>query len=163
MCQIGLQISIDDDIINLIADRSRGHLRDAHMLLEQYKMISREEFISLFRSCSELYLKFILAIILKQDILLPSIIDKMLHYKLSDLKSEYELFVLNIIKLFYNSKASDNKQMIYIVSYFKHNKNNFIDILNDYRNYDMFNSDIRFASLMWLLANKIKQLINRGD
>lgn len=159
MLQIGLQIDIDDDIINLIADRSKGHLRDAHMLLEQYKMIDRKDFIELFRSCSELYEKFVLAVILKQDAILPKIIDKMLHYKLSDLKSEYELFVLNIIKLFYNASSSDNKQMIAIINYFKHKKNNFIDIINDYRNYDMFNSDIRFVSLMWLLADRIRQIL----
>lgn len=154
-----LQIEVDNDIIKLIAKRSKGHLRDAHMLLEQYKMISKEEFIELFRSCSELYIKFVLAVILKQDKILPLIIQKLLHYKLSDLKSEYELFVLNIIKLFYNQNASEDKQMIRITTYFKHKKNNFIDILNDYRNYDMFNSDIRFTSLMWLLADRIRDLM----
>ena len=154
-----LQIEVDNDIIKLIAKRSKGHLRDAHMLLEQYKMISKEEFIELFRSCSELYIKFVLAVILKQDKILPLIIQKLLHYKLSDLKSEYELFVLNIIKLFYSQNASEDKQMIRITTYFKHKKNNFIDILNDYRNYDMFNSDIRFTSLMWLLADRIRDLM----
>ena len=154
-----LQIEVDNDIIKLIAKRSKGHLRDAHMLLEQYKMISKEEFIELFRSCSELYIKFGLGVILKQDKILPLIIQKLLHYKLSDLKSEYELFVLNIIKLFYNQNASEDKQMIRITTYFKHKKNNFIDILNDYRNYDMFNSDIRFTSLMWLLADRIRDLM----
>lgn len=154
-----LQIEVDNDIIKLIAKRSKGHLRDAHMLLEQYKMISKEEFIELFRSCSELYIKFVLAVILKQDKILPLIIQKLLHYKLSDLKSEYELFVLNIIKLFYNQNASEDKQMIRITTYFKHKKNNFIDILNDYRNYDMFNSDVRFTSLMWLLADRIRDLM----
>ena len=154
-----LQIEVDNDIIKLIAKRSKGHLRDAHMLLEQYKMISKEEFIELFRSCSELYIKFVLAVILKQDKILPLIIQKLLHYKLSDLKSEYELFVLNIIKLFYNQNALEDKQMIRITTYFKHKKNNFIDILNDYRNYDMFNSDIRFTSLMWLLADRIRDLM----
>ena len=102
---------------------------------------------------------FVLAVILKQDKILPLIIQKLLHYKLSDLKSEYELFVLNIIKLFYNQNASEDKQMIRITTYFKHKKNNFIDILNDYRNYDMFNSDVRFTSLMWLLADRIRDLM----
>ena len=129
------------------------------MLLEQYKMMTREEFVDLFRSCSELYCKFILAIIYKQDKILPIIIQKLLHYRLSDLKSEYELFVLNIIKLFYTQNASEDKQMTMIVNQFKHKKVTFIDILNDYRNYDMFNSDVRFASLMWLLADKIRQLL----
>lgn len=122
-------------------------------------MMTREEFIDLFRSCSELYCKFTLAIIYKQDKILPIIIQKLLHYRLSDLKSEYELFVLNIIKLFYTQNTSDDKQMTMIVNQFKHKKVTFIDILNDYRNYDMFNSDIRFASLMWLLADKIRQLL----
>lgn len=155
----GLQIDIYDDIINLIAERSKGHLRDAHMLLEQYQMMDKKEFIDLFRSCSELYSKFILALITKQTQLIPIIIEKLLHYRLSDLKSEYELFVLNIIKLYYTENESDDKTMTTIVNYFKHKKNNFIDILNDYRNYDMFNSDIRFTSFMWLLAEKLKQLI----
>ncbi|MBQ2639192.1 MAG: AAA family ATPase [Bacilli bacterium] len=153
-----LQIDIDNDIIKLVAERSKGHLRNAHMLLEQYQMLGREEFISLYRSCTELYGMFIRAIICKRSDILSEIIEKLLHYRLSELKSEYELFVLNIIKLFYNENASDDKQMIFIVSYFKHKKNNFIDILNDYRNYDMFNSDIRFTSFMWLLADRLKQL-----
>ena len=158
----GLQIEVDSDIIKLIAERSKGHLRDAHMLLEQYKMIDKKEFVDLFRNCSELYAKFVIAIISGQTQLLPAIIQKLLHYRLSELKSEYELFVLNIIKLFYNENALEDKQMTYIVNHFKHKKNIFIDILNDYRNYDMFNSDIRFTSFMWLLADKLTLLNKRG-
>lgn len=154
-----LQIDIDDDIIKLVAERSNGHLRDAHMLLEQYKMLSREEFIDLFRSCSELYRKFIIAIIANQPQFLEQIIEKLLHYRLSELKSEYEMFVLNIIKLYYNKNALEDNQMTPIINAFKHKKNAFIDILNDYRNYDMFNSDTRFTSLMWLLADRLTQLL----
>lgn len=154
-----LQIDIESDIIKLIAERSKGHLRNAHMLLEQYQMLGRDEFVNLYRSCTELYKFFIFALINKKQEVLPGIIEKLLHYRLSELKSEYELFVLNIIKLYYSGKASEDKQMNFIISYFKHKKNNFIDILNDYRNYDMFNSDVRFTSFMWLLADRLNQLI----
>lgn len=153
-----LQIDIDDDIITLIAERSKGHLRDAHMLLEQYRMLGRDQFVNLYRSCTELYKYFILALISKQQKALPGIIENLLRHRLSELKSEYELFVLNIIKQYYDGKASEDNQMNRIIAYYKHKKNNFIDILNDYRNYDMFNSDIRFTSFMWLLADKLNQL-----
>lgn len=156
-----LQIDIDNDIITLIARRSKGHLRNAHMLLEQYRMLSREEFIDLYRSCTELYQTFVLAVTKGVEQVIPNIIEKLLQHKLSELKSEYELFVLNIIKAYYGNKPIEDSHLNEIVNLYRHKRSNFIDVLNDYRNYDMFNSDIRFTSLMWLLADKLTQLNRR--
>lgn len=158
ICENYLQIEIESDIIKLIAERSKGHLRDAHMLLEQYRMLGKDAFVNLYRSCAELYKLLIYAIILNKPQIISNVLENLLRHRLSELKSEYELFVLNIIKLYYGSIQSTDKTMNTILLHYKHKKNNFIDILNDYRNYDMFNSDTRFASFIWLLADRLRQL-----
>jgi DNA polymerase-3 subunit gamma/tau len=154
--QMGLEI--DDNVLNLIIERSRGHLRDAHMLLEQYKLLSRDDFMALLKSSKELYIMLLLASSVKYDKIIPTIINNLLHYRLSDLKTDYESFVLDMIKYLNGIKQTDNKDINKIIQIYKIKKNSLIDVLNDYRNYDMFNSDIRFESLMWLLVQKIKEI-----
>ena len=153
-----LQIDINDDIINLITKRSKGHLRNAHMLLEQYKMLTNIEFLELFINCEDLYKKFLLATACKRKDIANVIINKLARCNLSDLKSEYEKLVLDIIRCMFGVVVSEDKDMNNIISSFKHSRNKFIDILNDYRNYNMFNSDTRFISLMWLLYEKITSM-----
>ena len=159
ICENSLQIEIESDIIQLIAEQSKGHLRNAHMLLEQYRLLGREEFTNLYRSCSELYKTFLYLVVTNKSEHLPRVIELLLRHKLADLKSEYELFVLNIIKIYYNKTQVEDKQLNLVLNVYKNRKNSFIDVLNNYRNYDMFNSDTRFASLMWLLADRLRQLI----
>lgn len=153
-----LQITLSSNIIDLIIKKSKGHLRNAHMLLEQYKLLPEDEFLNLFLNCEELYKKFLLSIVCKRKDITNVIINKLVRCNLLDLKSEYELLVLNIIKNMNGIVVSEDKDMINIVNAFKHSKNTFIDILNDYRNYDMFNSDTRFISLMWLLYDRITRI-----
>lgn len=159
ICENSLQIEIESDIIQLIAEQSKGHLRNAHMLLEQYRLLGREEFMNLYRSCAEMYKTFLYFIATGKTEYIPRLIELLLRHRLADLKSEYEQIVLDIIKAYYNKTKIEDKQMKFILTRFQTRRNNFIDILNDYRNYDMFNSDVRFASLMWLLADRLGQLL----
>lgn len=55
-------ISITDDIKMLIADRSDGHMRNAHMLLDKYILLGTEDFKDSVKSAITLYCDYLIAI-----------------------------------------------------------------------------------------------------
>ena len=52
-------LELDNNIISLIARRSGGHLRDAHILLDQYILLGKDQFIQSIQSSEDLYYKLI--------------------------------------------------------------------------------------------------------
>lgn len=53
-----LNVDIDDNTLALIADCSMGHMRNAHMLLDKYILLGKENFVSTTDSAIGLYCKY---------------------------------------------------------------------------------------------------------
>ena len=130
-------IDIDDYVLDLIARRSRGHLRDAHILLDKYILLERESFLKSLQSSEDLYYKLILNAIRKDINMCDKIIQALLNYPLSQLKQDYEQVVLDIIKnsIFKNS----NDQYLQLLLKFANSRVfQIVDILNNEEVYKMF-------------------------
>lgn len=151
-------VSVDDNIISLIANRCQGHLRDAHMLLDEYLLLGEEQFKKLVQSSEELYYKLILAS-LKSDLnLIKKIIEALQCFPIYVLKNDYEITVLNIIKVGLKTEKTDNVYLNTIVNFFNERIFKLIDVLNNKRIYEMFTSDKRFQAAMYILVKDISQL-----
>lgn len=57
----GMNIVIPEDIKSLIADRSAGHMRNAHLLLDRFLLLGEEEFKVSVKSAITLYCDFLIA------------------------------------------------------------------------------------------------------
>lgn len=152
------EIEINDDTLNLIINRSQGHMRDAHMLLDEYVILGEKEFKAMHNSAKELYYKLVLACLKKDINLVNKIIELLLTFPIYILKSDYEEFVLDIIKTGMRIYKPDNKFLESILSVFRENIFTLIDIINNKKIYDMFTSDKRFQSAMYLISNNILSL-----
>ena len=151
-------VFVDDSIISLIANRCQGHLRDAHMLLDEYLLLGEEQFKKLVQSSEELYYKLILAS-LKSDLnLIKKIIEALQCFPIYVLKNDYEITVLNIIKVGLKTEKTDNVYLNTIVNFFNERIFKLIDVLNNKRIYEMFTSDKRFQAAMYILVKDISQL-----
>ena len=151
-------IEINDNIISLIANRCQGHLRDAHMLLDEYLLLGEEQFKKLVQSSQELYYKLILAS-LKGDLnTIKKIIEALQCFPIYVLKNDYESMVLSIIKVGLKTEDTENIYLKAIVNFFSERIFRLIDVLNNRRIYEMFTSDKRFQSAMYILVKDISQL-----
>ena len=148
-------ISINDNILDIIIDRSDGHLRDAHILLDQYMILGEESFIKLNQSSKEIYYKLIISILKDDKNLIEKFIEVLLTFPLYTLKRDYEQFVLDIIKVSLKAETTENVYLQTIIKYYGDRIFNLIDIINDKKIYEMFTSDKRFQIAMYLLVKNI--------
>jgi len=94
------EVDVEDRTLELIATRSRGHMRDAHMLLDQCFIMGESAFRDSVKSAKELYAKLFKVMLVREDELVFKTIDELLRFSLSDLKIDFEKFLLDLIKSF---------------------------------------------------------------
>lgn len=152
------QISVNCDIINLIIDRSQGHMRDAHMLLDEYILLGDEKFKELIKSSKDLYYKLIIASIRNDLNSVKSIIELLQCFPIYILKNDYEQVVTEIVKSGLKVSDINNNYLNVIIKYFNNRIFTLIDILNDKKIYEMFTSDKRFQIAMYILFKNISSL-----
>ena len=148
-------IDISDTTLNLIVDRCQGHLRDAHMLLDEYLLLGEEQFKKLVQSSKDLYYALIYYSLKKDLDSIKLIIENLECFPLSTLKLDYERVVLEIIKVGLKIETSENIYLNAIINVFNDRIFNLIDILNDKKIFEMFTSDKRFQSAMYILIKNI--------
>lgn len=151
--------------LNIIADRSHGHMRNAMMLLDNLYLL-REDFKVLVTDSTQDFLKLINASInyntlaaqfteAKVQENIEQCIKKLATFPMANLKQDYEKLVLEITRhTFYKQ---DNPAITLITSKFK-NRFDLINVLNDRSIYSMFNNEIQFTIAMICLSNKLRAL-----
>lgn len=157
--------NIPEDVLasslNLICDRSHGHMRNAMMLLDSLFLL-KEDFKESVKSAESLYIKlFTIAAhyndyVIKNgaekvDSVIIDIVHQLTAFMVSDLKSDYELFVLNLIKNTFTDTVDQNYAGLVVKNSFK-----LINIFNDNGIYKLFVDDSQFQIAMLILINKLK-------
>lgn len=151
-------IDISDTTLNLIVDRCQGHLRDAHMLLDEYILLGEEQFKKLVQSSKDLYYALIYYS-LKGDLdTIKKVILKLQSFPIYVLKNDYEQVVLDIIKTGLGVQQTSNKWLLSVIEPFKYRIFTLVDILNQKKIYEMFTSDKRFQSAMYIIVSEILKL-----
>lgn len=93
-----LGIEITDDIIKLIAHKSKGHMRNCHMLLDLYCLVGEEAFKSSVKSARESLAKYMIAIAKKNTSMLFQAIDELQAFPVADIKDDLDTLLLDMMK-----------------------------------------------------------------
>lgn len=91
-------LEVSDEILNLIAKKSKGHMRDAHKYIDQLVLIGEEGFKEVFKSCKDSYYKYFEAIAKKNSDMVFSAIQEIMQFPLAESKDDYQEVVLAITK-----------------------------------------------------------------
>ena len=83
-------IAVPDHLLELIAKRSRGHMRNAHMLLDQYYLIGEESFQEAVTSSMDSFIEYLKGLVTGDKERTFRAIDALLSFPLADLISDYQ-------------------------------------------------------------------------
>ena len=97
---VARNISLSDEVLALIADRSGGHMRNAHMLVDKFLLLGEEEFKASIKSAIRWYCAFFIAIQQdKKDYALASI-NTLMQLPLEDLQADWNTVMVESMKAF---------------------------------------------------------------
>jgi len=148
--------------ISLIARKSNGHIRNALMLLDKL-FILQKDFKGVIKDISSYYKKLLIIGINynnyvgkytkpEVDKIINSVIQELSLSTITELQTEYELFVLEITKYIFGI-SNDTEYDKFLKEY----RNNFklFNILNDKVIYSLFEDDTQFKIAMYMLIKKL--------
>jgi DNA polymerase III subunit gamma/tau len=170
-------ITIPEDVLNVIILRSLGHARNAQMLLDRYILLgdsfmasvrtNQDDFVKLFLMCAQSNaIKKALPTAPPENVQnFNNTLDKLKSeiantiYNLQcnslvELKSDYEDIVLTLLKVSLGVKQSDNKNIISLSNIIKTSKDSFLYYYRTFTSETIvssFKSDKMFQAAMWLL------------
>lgn len=148
-----------ENILRLIARRSLGHMRNAHMLLDQYFLLG-DEFVKTVRTSKSLFLSLFIFSILGDKNKVSKSIYELQQFSLVNLKVDYENLVLEILKVGLGCQSTTDTLLLKLLSGLKDKFLAFVNILNQSSIYSMFGSDKQFQVAMYLLYSDIRKLFS---
>lgn len=152
-------LDIDDSILKIVARRSRGHVRDAHMMLDRYKVLGKDDFLKSLRDNKELFLVLFLSALKKNKDVFASTIYKMLFSTMEELKSDYEDLILDIFKAYASNSETNQFMKVFIDYVIRQNYLKAFNILNSNTVLSSFDSDKHFQAAMWVLYVQLQEFL----
>ena len=152
-------IEIPTDDLELIINRARGHVRDAHMLLDKYILLNKEDFKEVIKSARELFILFLLACYENKIESVRTAIIRLLQFPLVDLKIDYESLILEIMRVYTKFEEPRDKLIGALNNKLKSEALNLYYILNDPIIYNSFDSDNKFQSACYVIYLKINNRV----
>lgn len=92
------QIQITPKVVQLIADRSAGHMRNAHMLLDKYLLLGEEDFVDSVKSSISLYCDFLKSIYMRDKEGSLTAINSLLNMPKDDLHTDWNTIMIESMK-----------------------------------------------------------------
>ena len=93
-----LGLTLSQSTVELIATRSRGIMRNAHMLLDKVSLIGEEEFLKSDLPTTNLLSNYITAILKTDRILVLDTVSELSRIPVSYLKEDWQEYFLNLMK-----------------------------------------------------------------
>lgn len=98
-------ITIDDESLNIIVRRAKGHARDSLSLLEKYKLYGKDLFIETTQTLDKL-LKQFLAYSLKNEISnVENIINNIVKNPVMYIEQDFDMFIIDLVKSTFINKS----------------------------------------------------------
>ena len=97
ICKIR-NISIDDKTLELIASKSKGHMRNAHMLLDNYLLLGEEDFKTSLISSREALLQYLISIIKHDNELLFKSISLIETFPITNVYEDFQILLRDITR-----------------------------------------------------------------
>lgn len=91
-------IAVSETVLDLIAKKSKGHMRDAHKYIDQLVLVGEEGFKEVFKSCKDSFYKYFEAIAKKSKEQVFASIQEIMQFPLAESKDDYQEVVLSLAK-----------------------------------------------------------------
>jgi DNA polymerase III gamma/tau subunit len=95
-----LGITVPEDVKSIVASRSGGHMRNAHMLLDKYMLIGEETFKQSVKSSTNLYCEYFAAVRVNNQAKIMESLNGLMTIPLVDLKNDFSELVLMCMRGF---------------------------------------------------------------
>lgn len=156
-----LGVDIGEDIKGIIASRSGGHMRNAHMLLDKYLLIGDETFRASVKSSIDLYCEFFRSIKSNNQVDVMKTLNELNTVPLNTLKSDLNEVILLCMKSFSGVAVSNPKveelTKLYGTDIMKLVKFYFSDWVKN-----IFESDYHFITGMLCFYNILSAEVGNG-
>ena len=100
-------IEADDSVLVTIARKSRGHMRNAHMFLDQYVMIGEDDFKQTVKSSRDYFVTYFLGIAQKNKDKVFQAISDILTFPLAESSIDYQEVLTSISKTMVGYQVSE--------------------------------------------------------
>ena len=162
-------IKLPDAVANLIALRSKGHMRDAHKLFEKYLLVGENDFLNLEES-GYVYLAKYFAHVLwlvkngkakieeikKHKSVMMEIVDRLMRIPVSLLKDDYQNLFLDLAKKTFNPEYATEPIIDALVkTYDARSIMNLYKVALDDFTMSSFDSDIRFQTALLSIHQRL--------
>jgi len=156
-------IPMSNEIMHIIADRSFGHMRNAHMLIDKYLLLGEEEFIKSVPSASKWYYAFFMSMKYDdnvRDVYVTKSINLLMNIPIEDLHSDWNTFIIESLK-YYSGLGTTNEHVLNLVK--EYTKEQFSVIISMFFSDElkyMFRDMPYFQATMLYIFMKLKAVFN---
>lgn len=154
-----LNLDISDDVIETISRRSRGHLSEAHRMLEIYSKLDKETFSQMIKSARDLYIAFLISSYRDNRDDVDKYITQLKAIPLAYLKVDYEALIVEIMKVATKFEEPKDKLMQLLIKEIKAKALDLYYVLNDKIIYNSFINDDTFQAAMYVIYLKLNNRI----
>lgn len=153
-------IDVPDDILDLIAKKSGGHMRNAHMYLDKYLMIGDTDFRQSVRSAHASFYKYFISIAKKDKQGCCRAIDEILTFPLAELQDDYQEVVSEIARSMVGMNDGQALEIVHMLKSetLKVVKASIADWVTS-----SFNSDVNLQTALLCLFQMLCQSITNGS
>lgn len=108
-------LNLSEEIKLLIADRSGGHMRNAHMLLDKYILLGEEDFKDSIKSSVTLFCDYLIATYKNDKDSVLSNINDLLSIPKDNLQSDWSIVMTESLRSFcgFDCRHKDIKRLVY--------------------------------------------------
>lgn len=152
-------IEVSDEIVDMIVKRSEGHLRDAHLLLQNYVLLDEKDFKDLLCTARSAFIAYYLYCYEGNIENAKVWLNKLLRFPLTDLKRDYEALLLEIMSCATGASEPKDELMGRLIQTVKSKALNLYYIMVDPVIINSFESDYRFQAAQLDIYLKINNKI----
>lgn len=92
------EMTLPEDIKELIANRSNGHMRNAHMLLDKYRLLGEQDFRDSIKSAISLYCKYFESIYRNEKESVQDTLNALMNIPRDELQQDFNLVMTESMK-----------------------------------------------------------------
>ena len=162
-------INLPEAVANLIALRSKGHMRDAHKLFEKFLLIGEDDFLNLEESGYVYLAKYFAQVlwliknirassdeIKKHKEIMMEIVDRLMRIPIALLKDDYQNLFLDLAKKCFNQEYKTEPIIDAIIKQFDvRSIMNLYKVALDDFTMSSFDSDIRFQTALFSIYQRL--------
>lgn len=162
-------IELSNGVADLIALRSKGHMRDAHKLFEKYTLIGDKDFLDLEESAYTYIAKYFAQVlwliknsrasaddIAKRKSTMAALVDKIMRIPITLVKDDYQRLLFDIMKKSIdNSYQSEHIVSALVQTYDAKSIMNLYMVAADEFTMSSFDSDIRFQTALYSIYQRL--------